>query len=1048
MLDITDDIAEEISFQSFEDDCRLLGSLLNDILLHEVGPDFIHTLDRKRILAQSAMNMRAAGMEDVADNLEKQLMSEFSKMTLDEAFTLARAFSHYLNLMGVAETHHRVSKARSVERLSKSCDDTFEKLIQGGVSPDQLYQTVCEQVVEIVLTAHPTQINRRSLQYKHIRLEHLLEFNERKDLTREDKDMLIDDMVREIAALWETDELRRRKPTPVDEARAGLHIVEQSLWRAVPHYLRRVSNALKKHTGKPLPLTCTPIKFGSWMGGDRDGNPNVTAKVTKDVSLLSQWMAVDMYIREIDNLSFELSMNRCNDKLAALANEILTKEAESNESDERQDKSTERLHRKHQSNHALPIQLPADADLPSCTECNEGQYRVRKIPPRLDRLDSQKNPQAKLDDVVNTLEENRSGSPLASPRLARSGSNLLLSGMPGQQGKMLAELNAPKSSFRKLLEPSRLRPGTAPYRVVLGHVKEKLMKTRRRLELLLEGLSAKFDHPDEIYENADQLLQPLLLCHESLESSGSVALADGRLTDLIRRVSTFGLVLLKLDIRQESGRHTETMDEITKAIEAGSYAEWDEQKRLDFLLKELQNKRPVIPYKFKEACPEVREVLDTFQVAAELGNDKLGSYIISMASNASDVLLIELLQKDTRLAVSEELGKPCPGGPLRVVPLFETVKDLKGAGSVIRQLLSIDWYRDHIIKNHSGTQEVMVGYSDSGKDAGRFTAAWELYKAQEDIVSVCKEFGIKLTLFHGRGGSIGRGGGPTYLAIQSQPPGSVMGTLRSTEQGEMVQAKFGLPQMAVRQLEIYTTAVLLATLRPPLPPRDKRWRDVMEEISTSSCGHYRETVYQDPDFISYFHEATPQSELPFLNIGSRPAKRKQTPGIGNLRAIPWVFAWTQTRFVLPAWLGVGTGLRHACEQGYKDDLCAMYREWPFFQSTLDLIEMVLAKADVQITKYYDEVLVPSERRRVGEALRDEMVRTGNYVLVVSGHERLSENNRSLRRLIESRLPYLNPMNMLQVEILKRLRQDEDNTRLRDALLITINGIAAGMRNTG
>jgi phosphoenolpyruvate carboxylase len=264
----------------------------------------------------------------------------------------------------------------------------------------------------------------------------------------------------------------------------------------------------------------------------------------------------------------------------------------------------------------------------------------------------------------------------------------------------------------------------------------------------------------------------------------------------------------------------------------------------------------------------------------------------------------------------------------------------------------------------------------------------------------------------------------------------------------MVQAKFGLPQMAVRQLEIYTTAVLLATLRPPLPPRDKRWRDVMEEISTASCRHYRETVYQDPDFISYFQEATPQSELPFLNIGSRPAKRKQTPGIGNLRAIPWVFAWTQTRFVLPAWLGVGTGLSHACEKGYKDDLCAMYREWPFFQSTLDLIEMVLAKADVQIAKHYDEVLVPRERQRVGVALRDELVRTGNCVLAVSGHERLSANNRSLRRLIESRLPFLNPMNMLQVEILKRLRQDQDNTRLRDALLITINGIAAGMRNTG
>lgn len=276
----------------------------------------------------------------------------------------------------------------------------------------------------------------------------------------------------------------------------------------------------------------------------------------------------------------------------------------------------------------------------------------------------------------------------------------------------------------------------------------------------------------------------------------------------------------------------------------------------------------------------------------------------------------------------------------------------------------------------------------------------------------------------------------------------VQGTLRSTEQGEMVQAKFGLPQTAVRQLEIYTTAVLLATLRPPIPPREKKWRDVMEEISNISCHHYRSTVYDNPEFLTYFHEATPQAELGFLNIGSRPTRRKSSTGIGHLRAIPWIFAWTQTRFVLPSWLGVGAGLKGACEKGYTEDLQAMYKEWPFFQSTIDLIEMVLGKADLPIAKHYDEVLVSESRRELGAQLRGELGMTEKYVLVVSGHEKLSENNRSLRRLIESRLPYLNPINMLQVEILRRLRQDDDNHKLRDALLITINGIAAGMRNTG
>lgn len=264
----------------------------------------------------------------------------------------------------------------------------------------------------------------------------------------------------------------------------------------------------------------------------------------------------------------------------------------------------------------------------------------------------------------------------------------------------------------------------------------------------------------------------------------------------------------------------------------------------------------------------------------------------------------------------------------------------------------------------------------------------------------------------------------------------------------MVQAKFGLPQTAVRQLEIYTTAVLLATLQPPQPPREEKWRSLMEDISKISCHNYRSTVYENPEFLSYFQEATPQAELGFLNIGSRPTRRKSSSGIGHLRAIPWVFAWTQTRFVLPAWLGVGAGLKGVCEKGHADDLQAMYEEWPFFQSTIDLIEMVLAKADIPIAKHYDEELVSENRRGIGSELRKELLTTEKYVLVISGHEKLSENNRSLKRLIESRLPYLNPMNMLQVEILKRLRRDDDNNKLRDALLITINGIAAGMRNTG
>lgn len=1055
MTDTTDDIAEEISFQSFEDDFKLLGNLLNDVLQREVGAQFMAKIERIRLLALSASNMRLSGIENMAALLEKQLASEISEMTLEEALKLARAFSHYLTLMGIAETYHRVRKGRSVTHLSKSCDDIFSQLIQGGVTPNDLYDTVCKQEVEIVLTAHPTQINRRTLQYKHIRIAHLLEYNDRPDLGHEDREMLIEDLVREITSIWQTDELRRHKPTPVDEARAGLNIVEQSLWKAVPHYLRRVSTALKKHTGKPLPLTCTPIKFGSWMGGDRDGNPNVTAKVTRDVSLLSRWMAIDLYIREIDSLRFELSMNRCNDRLSRLAQEILEKEtlSENLRESRNQPLSRSQLKLHGQQAPSLPTQLPDRAGLPACTDYTDGgsQYPKLELPGTdympLAREDGRENSSKDLSPNIPKLSANGSSANSNGSSAAVTSRGSFSSGQLLAQRKLFAESTIGRSSFHKLLEPSSaLRPGIAPYRIVLGDIKEKLMKTRRRLELLLEDLPCEYD-PWDYYETKDQFLEPLLLCYESLQSCGAGILADGRLADLIRRVSTFGMVLMKLDLRQESGRHAETLDAITKYLDMGTYSEWDEEKKLEFLTKELKGKRPLVPPTI-EVAPDVKEVLDTFFVAAELGSESLGAYVISMASNASDVLAVELLQKDARLAVSGELGKPCPGGMLRVVPLFETVKDLRGAGSVIRKLLSIDWYREHIVKNHNGHQEVMVGYSDSGKDAGRFTAAWELYKAQGDVVAACNEFGIKVTLFHGRGGSIGRGGGPTYLAIQSQPPGSVMGTLRSTEQGEMVQAKFGLPQIATRQLEIYTTAVLLATLRPPQPPREQKWCNLMEEISKISCQKYRSTVYENPEFLAYFQEATPQAELGYLNIGSRPTRRKATKGIGHLRAIPWIFAWTQTRFVLPAWLGVGAGLKGVCEKGHTEDLKAMYKEWPFFQSTVDLIEMVLGKADIPIAKHYDEVLVSESRRELGAELRRELMMTEKHVLVVSGHEKLSENNKSLRRLIESRLSYLNPMNMLQVEVLRRLRRDDENNKLRDALLITINGIAAGMRNTG
>ena len=444
-----------------------------------------------------------------------------------------------------------------------------------------------------------------------------------------------------------------------------------------------------------------------------------------------------------------------------------------------------------------------------------------------------------------------------------------------------------------------------------------------------------------------------------------------------------------------------------------------------------------------DANARVQDVFETFRTVAGIRSDSLGSYVITMAGRPSDVLAVALLQ---RLAGVDP--------PRRVVPLFETARDLAAAGGVVDSLLSTPWYRDWVMREF-GRQEVMIGYSDSAKEVGRLAASWELYKAQVAIVEACGAHDVPITLFHGRGGSVGRGGGPTYRAIQSQPPGSVDGTLRVTEQGEMIQAKFGLPGIAIRTLEVYTTATLEATLTRGAAATP-RWQAAMERLSTASSAAYRATVYEDPRFPAYFHAATPEAELDALHIGSRPARRASGSDLTGLRAIPWQFAWTQTRLLLASWLGAEELLGGAL----SDDDRALYREmhraWPFFRSTLDLTEMALAKADAGVAAYYDRHLVPADLQPLGESLRRKLERATEAMLSITGHRRLLEDNAVLRRSIDVRNPYVDPINLLQVELLRRLRalrvegqaQTEEAEALHSALMVTINGVAAGMRNTG
>ncbi len=881
--------------QPLRDDVRLLGSLLGDTLRALEGEALFETVEGVRALSKAAREGNAAAFA--------RLDTTLRTLPVEHAVPVARAFAHFLTLANIAEQHHRVRRRHDYLRTPDappqraSFDDTFRRLLAAGVTPDELAQTVHGLRIELVLTAHPTEVVRRTLRQRQRRIAELLAYRDRRDLTVPQRELAEQALRREITAAWMTDEVRRERPTPLDEARSGLVVFEQTLWDAVPRHLRALDRSLRAACGRGLPADAAPIRFGSWMGGDRDGNPTVTPEVTERACLLARWMAAHLYAEEVAALRAELSMREGN---------------------------------------------------------------------------------AELRDRTGGAYE--------------------------------------------------------PYRALLGAVHRRLRATRACVERLLRGDADECAGDDAApLWNADELRAPLELCRRSLIDTGAEVVADGRLLDLLRRLACFGLTLVRLDLRQEASRHTEALDAVSRALGEGSYAAFDEGDRHAFLLRHLTTDAHAVTRALDGSFdPAVRDVIDTFRTAARIRPDALGAYVISMATEPSDVLAVELLQAAAGV-------RP----PLRVVPLFETVGDLATAGATVSRLLDLPWYRGRI----GDQQEVMIGYSDSAKDGGRLAAAWALYTAQEDVVAACRQRGVRITLFHGRGGTVGRGGGPTHLAIQSQPPGSVEGALRVTEQGEMIDAKFGLPGVALRTLELYTTAVMEATLRPPTEPRPA-WRRRMQQLVDASRDAYRRLVYETPDFVAYFRAATPEPELGTLAIGSRPARRARGTGVESLRAIPWVFAWTQVRLMLPAWLGLRAALQEAESAGAHEDVLAMYREWPLFHSTIDLIEMVLAKASPDIAAEYEKRLVPERLRPLGAALHVELADAMQAVRRLTGHARLLEHNPVLRRSIDVRNPYVDPINLVQAEILSRLRQAHGDARLHDALLITVNGIAAGMRNTG
>lgn len=879
-------------YSAMRSNVSMLGKLLGDTIKDALGENILDRVETIRKLSKSS---RAGN-----DAHRKELLNTLQNLSNDELLPVARAFSQFLNLTNVAEQYQTISRSGDGANHPELLKTTFDRLKQQpDVSESAIRAAIESLSLELVLTAHPTEITRRTLIHKLVEVNSCLQQLDHSDISDYERNQIMRRLRQLVAQAWHTDEIRKYRPTPIDEAKWGFAVVENSLWEGVPAFLRELNEQVEEAFGVKLPVDFVPVKFTSWMGGDRDGNPNVTATVTRHAMQLSRWKAADLFLRDVGVLISELSMSECSEEVRELC-----------------------------------------------------------------------------------------------------------------------------------VDPEAIEP----YRVILKRMRSQLLNTQAYLERRLKG--ERLPRPADLLVSNDQLWTPLYAIYQSLQQCGMGIIANGQLLDTLRRVKCFGVPLVRIDLRQESTRHTEAIAEVTRYLGLGDYESWSEADKQAFLVRELNSKRPLLPRHW-EPSDETREVLETCRVAAEAPQGSIAAYVISMAKTPSDVLAVHLLLKEAGITFA-----------MPVAPLFETLDDLNNANDVMSQLLNIDWYRGFI----QGKQMVMIGYSDSAKDAGVMAASWAQYQAQDALIKTCEKAGIALTLFHGRGGSIGRGGAPAHAALLSQPPGSLKGGLRVTEQGEMIRFKYGLPEVTIASLSLYTGAILEANLLPPPEPK-KEWHSIMDQLSQHSCAMYRGYVRENPDFVPYFRSATPEQELGKLPLGSRPAKRRPTGGVESLRAIPWIFAWTQNRLMLPAWLGAGAALQKAMDEGHQDQLEAMCRDWPFFSTRLGMLEMVFAKADLWLAEYYDQRLVDTALWPLGKQLRDQLDADIKAVLTIANDAHLMADQPWIAESIALRNVYTDPLNVLQAELLQRSRAqeargEEADPRVEQALMVTIAGVAAGMRNTG
>lgn len=912
--------------EPMREDIRLLGAMLGDTVREQNGEEVFDLVERARV---ESFRVRRSEID------RAQLAEMFSGIDVHQAIPVIRAFSNFALLANVAEDIHRERRreihiAAGEPPLDSTLAATYQKLDAARLSAESVSEGLRGALVSPVITAHPTETRRRTIFDTQNRITRLMRMRMHGRIETDDGRPIEQELRRQILTLWQTALIRLSRLKVADEIESGLRYYPASFFEVVPKVNAAVRDELRTRWPDATLLQRPIVRPGSWIGGDRDGNPNVTADVVRLATGSAAYTALAFYFDELALLEQELSMSA---RLVQVDEELC----------------------------ALASACTADA------RADEPYRRaVRVIRARLT---------ATAADVLDRMPE---------------------------------------------------------------HV-------------LNDGLPA--------YRSAEEMQTDLAVIDTSLRNHGSAVLADDRLTRLRDALDAFGFHLCGLDLRQNSETHEQVVAELLEwAGVHPDYGSLPESQRVEVLVAELSTRRPLIRGD-ADLSELARKELDILIAAAaavrSLGAEAVPTYIISMCQSVSDMLEAALLLKEAGLLdLSGAAASARTYAPVGVVPLFETIDDLQRGAGILRDALAVPIYRT-MVSARGDSQEIMLGYSDSNKDGGYLAANWALYRAELDLVEAARDTGIRLRLFHGRGGTIGRGGGPSYDAILAQPPGAVNGSLRITEQGEVIAAKYAEPRIAHRNLESLVAATLESTLLDVegLGDAAEPAYQVLDELAARAQRAYAELVHHTTGFVQYFEQSTPVSEIGSLNIGSRPTSRKATASISDLRAIPWVLAWSQSRVMLPGWYGTGTALQEWVDAGDRGERVAVLRDlylrWPFFQTVLSNMAQVLAKSDMGLAARYAELVDdPELRDRVFGKILVEHERTIEMHRLVTGQEDLLADNPALARSVFNRFPYLEPLNHLQVELLRRYRGGDDDELLRRGILLTMSGLASALRNSG